>query len=218
MKTKKILYIIPIIFFTLFLVLTTLLIVTKPDHNPLCSICVIPKTGLVELNHLFGSFEYNSILDRFSDFFMAVGLLGMIIMAGIGLYQLIRRKSLKKVDIDILLFGGIILLMILVWLYFELYPISYRPLSGDYSSSYPSTHVMIVTTTFFILSWMIYKRLNKKWVIVVTYSISAVALFATFILRIVAGMHWFTDCLGGLLIGITFVSLFLCLDIKLKRN
>ncbi len=215
MKTKKLLYIIPIIFFTLFLVLTVLLIVTKPN-DPWSS--VLPKTGLVELNHIFGSFEYNSILDLFSDFFMIVGLLGMIIMAGIGLYQLIRRKSLKKVDTDILLFGGMILLMIWFWLFFEMYSISYRPLPNDYSSSYPSTHVMIVTTTFFILSWMLHKRLNKRWVIVVAYFVSAASLLATFILRIVSGMHWFTDCLGGVLIGFTFVSLFLCLNIDFNNR
>ncbi len=215
MKTKKILYIIPIIFFILFLLLTTLLIVTKPN-----GFWDFPfrKTGLIELNLIFVSFEYSSILDIFSDFFMIIGLLSMIVMAGIGLYQLIKRKNLKKVDTDILLFGGIILLMILVWLFFEIFPISERPLPNDYSSSYPSTHVMIVTTTFFILSWMINKRLNKRWVIVVTYSVSAVAVLATFTLRIVSGMHWFTDCLGGVLIGFTFVSLFLCLDIKLNKN
>lgn len=211
MKTKKILYAIPFIFLIFFIILTILLICTI-DYME--TIDFVKKTGLIHLNGAFPYFEYNRILDKVSDAFMVIGVLIMLIMAGIGLYQLIKRRSIKKVDSDILLFGGIVLLMIVVWIIFERCPISYRPHSS--ASSYPSTHVMVVTTTFFIFSWMINKRLHRVWGTITTYLISSIAVVVTFILRMTSGMHWFTDCLGGVCIGFLFASTLISLDIAIK--
>lgn len=213
MKIKNILYAIPFLFLIFFIVLTILLICTS--HRESWDCCILP-TGLIGLNGVFPYFEYNYILDILSDVFMVIGLLMMLVMAGIGLYQLLKRKSLKKVDVDILLFGGSIIAMCIIWVLFETYPVSYRP--HDFASSYPSTHVMIVTVTFFIFAWMVNNRLHQTRIHILTYTIAAISVIVTFILRMISGMHWFTDCLGGVCIGLFLVSTCICLDIAIKAK
>lgn len=213
MKIKNILYAIPFLFLIFFIVLTILLICTS--HCEPWDCCILP-TGRIGLNGVFPYFEYNYVLDIVSDVFMVIGLLIMLMMAGIGLYQLLKRKSLKKVDGDILLFGGSIVAMFIIWILFEAYPVSYRP--HDAASSYPSTHVMIVTVTFFIFAWMVNNRLHQTRIHILTYTIAAIGVIVTFILRMISGMHWFTDCLGGVCIGLFLVSTCICLDIAIKEK
>lgn len=217
MRTKKIyLYIIPTLVLVAFITLT--LLVAYYDRDIFSSFAPGGASGLQQFNNLFPHFRYNETLDKISDIFMIIGLLMMFIAFGIGLYQLIKRKGLKKVDFDIYLFGGEIIIMIIVWLLFEILPISYRP-SFIYflESSFPSTHVMIVATTYLSFSWMISKRYPKPWIKIVAYALSTISIAITFAFRLVSGMHWFTDCLGGLLISLTIVSIFMITD-SLKRQ
>lgn len=215
MKTKKILlYSIPILLFICFIVLT--LLVNHYDHA--LSHLGIPATGLESLNSLFPYYNYNELLDRISDVFMIGGLLLMFIVFGMGIYQLISRKGFKYVDLDIYLFGAEIIAMIIIWIFFMVFPVVYRPIYGNVESSFPSTHVLIVTTTYLSISWMICKRFpNKRWLSIVAYSISIVSILATFVLRIVSGMHWFTDCLGAIIIGLTIASLLMIIEYT-KKN
>lgn len=218
MRTKKIyLYIIPTLLLVAFITLT--LLVAYYDRDIFSSFVPGGETGLQKFNNLFPHFSYNETLDKISDIFMIIGLLMMFIAFGVGLYQLIKRKGLKKVDFDIYLFGGEIVIMIIVWLLFEIFPISYRPLTIlDLESSFPSTHVMIVATTYLSFSWMISKRYPKLWIKIVAYAFSTISIAITFAFRLVSGMHWFTDCLGGLLISLAMVSIFMISDSMKKQK
>ena len=64
----------------------------------------------------------------------------------LGLLQWIRRKSIAKVDRDILLLGGYYILVILDYLIFEMIPINYRPIliNGVMEASYPSSTTLLV--------------------------------------------------------------------------
>ena len=60
-----------------------------------------------------------------------LGLVPIAVCIGfgmLGLMQWIRRKSITKVDRDILLLGGYYILVILGYLIFEMIPINYRPI------------------------------------------------------------------------------------------
>lgn len=207
MKNKKLLlYSIPTILFICFIILS--LLVNNYDH--MLPHLGIPVTGLEKAPY----FQYNEILDIISDVFMIGGLLLMFIAFGTGLYQLISRKGFKYVDLDIYLFGGEIIAMIIIWIVFILFPIASRPIVGmPFESSFPSTHVMIVTTTYLSFSWIICKRYpNKSWVKIATYSFAIASTIIISILRIVSGMHWIADCLGAILISLTITSLFMIID------
>ncbi len=208
MKTKKILYIIPTIFLIMFVILTLLVAFCDYEEN---------ATGLISFNRFFGSFLYNRSLDIISDIFLIIAILSMFVAAGVGLYQLISNKSIKKVDRDILLFGISIILMITIWISFDYLSIAYRPYVVDgYKPSFPSTHLLVVSSTYIIISWMINKRCNKQIITIITYAISFIVIILTFAFRILSGMHWFTDCLGGLLMGLSIAFFLITIDLNLK--
>lgn len=59
--------------------------------------------------------------------------------AGIGLVQLIKRRSLFKVDTDIMILGVYFVIVFLAYAIFEIIPINYRPvlIEGKMEASYP---------------------------------------------------------------------------------
>ena len=64
----------------------------------------------------------------------------------LGCAQLVKRRSLYRVDPDILLLGGYYLLVIFGYLFFEMVPINYRPIliEGYLEASYPSSTTLLV--------------------------------------------------------------------------
>ena len=72
-----------------------------------------------------------------------LGLVPIAVCLGfgvVGVFQLIRRRSLLRVDPDIILLGLYYILVILAYLVFEMVPINYRPIliGGALEASYPS--------------------------------------------------------------------------------
>ena len=63
-----------------------------------------------------------------------------------GLYQLVGRKSLFKVDRDITALGAFYLCVISAYLFFEKFAVNYRPvlIDGVLEASYPSSTTMLV--------------------------------------------------------------------------
>ena len=62
----------------------------------------------------------------------------------LGFAQLVKHRSLLKVDTDILLLGAYYVLVILCYLLFEMVPINYRPIliNGNLEASYPSSRFL----------------------------------------------------------------------------
>ena len=135
-----------------------------------------------------------------------LGLVPIVICAGfgvLGLTQLIRRKSLKKVDPDIILLGIYYILVILGYLIFEMIPINYRPvlIDGALEASYPSSTTLLVLSVIPTLIFQVNRRSQNKGVRR-TVTILAV-LFAAFMVigRLVSGVHWLTDIIGAVLLS-----------------
>ena len=68
-----------------------------------------------------------------------------MMFAGMGLFQLIKRRSLFKVDYDIIFLGIYYIIVIFCYLIFEMIPINYRPIliEGITEASYPSSTTML---------------------------------------------------------------------------
>ena len=93
-----------------------------------------------------------------------LGLVPIAVCIGfgmLGLMQWIRRKSITKVDRDILLLGGYYILVILGYLIFEMIPINYRPIliEGAMEASYPSSTTLLVLSVMPTLLFQI----NRRW-------------------------------------------------------
>ena len=88
----------------------------------------------------------NMTIYTITDWMGLIPLVVCLIFAGIGLVQLIKRRSLFKVDPDIIILGVYYVIVILAYFIFEIIPINYRPIliNGIMEASYPSstTNVM----------------------------------------------------------------------------
>ncbi len=135
-----------------------------------------------------------------------LGLVPVIIcvcFGALGLRQLVRRKSLFKVDADILLLGVYYVLVILGYLLFETVPINYRPvlIGGYLEASYPSSTTLLVLSVLPTLKFQADRRIAGA---VLRKAITVFAmLFSWFMVigRLVSGVHWATDIIGACFLG-----------------
>lgn len=119
--------------------------------------------------------------------------------AVLGLAQLIKRKSFLKVDRSILVLGGFYIVVITVFLFFEKVVINYRPvlIEGILEASYPSSSTMLVMCVMPTAIMQLSERIKNKAVRnIVTYIIIAFIAFMV-IGRLLSGVHWLTDIVGG---------------------
>ena len=128
----------------------------------------------------------------------------------LGLIQWIKRKHLRQVDFSILVLGGFYLLVMAAYVLFEVVVINYRPvlINGYLEASYPSSTTMLVLcvmpTTLMQLNAHIKSQTLKRWV---GFGITAFILFMV-IGRLLSGVHWFTDIIGGALLSAGLVILY----------
>ena len=135
-----------------------------------------------------------------------LGLVPIAVCVGfglLGLAQLIRRRSLAKVDRDILLLGGYYILVIIGYLVFEMVPINYRPIliDGCQEASYPSSTTLLVLSVMPTLVFQVNRRARSRTVRRLVGLLSA--LFSAFMVigRLVAGVRWLTDIVGAVLLS-----------------
>ena len=139
--------------------------------------------GLSHLNQfVFDLFGVNMLWYNITDWLGVAAVLTGFVFAVTGLVQLIKRRSLLKVDREILSLGGLYIVVIGLYLFFENVIINYRPIimpdNTSPEASFPSSHTMLVI------------------------------IGVTVVGRLIAGVHWFTDILGGILISVTLLSLY----------
>ena len=92
---------------------------------------------------LLATFALWTVLIRhmITDWLGLVPIIICMCFGVLGLVQLIKRRSILRVDPDILLLGIYYVLVIACYLIFEMIPINYRPIliNGNLEASYPSS-------------------------------------------------------------------------------
>ena len=130
--------------------------------------------------------------------------------AVLGIVQCIKRKSLLKVDRSILTLGGFYIVVMAVYILFEIVVINYRPtlIDGYLESSYPSSTTILVMcvmpTAMMQLRTRIKNDLFRRCVML------TITVFITFMVigRLVSGVHWITDIIGGALLSTAIVLMY----------
>ena len=122
-----------------------------------------------------------------------------------GAVQMFRR-GLRGVDPAILALGGLYIIVISIYVLFELFVVNYRPvlLSGELEASFPSSHTMIACVVFGSAS-MVLTRMRIPWQTVWAVGVQML-MVVTVVARFMCGVHWFTDVLGGVLISVALLA------------
>lgn len=127
-----------------------------------------------------------------------------IIFGGIGCIQLLKRKSLLKVDYDIIFLGVYYVFVILGYFVFEVIPINYRPIliEGVMEASYPSSTTLLVLCVMPTLIEQVNRRSKnetfKKIVEIMVVCFSAFMVLG----RLISGVHWLTDIIASIMFSV----------------
>ena len=178
------------------------------------------KVGLSTLNQFVHNLTgTNMTLYNITDWLGLVPIFFAMGFGVLGLLQWIKRKSLKNVDYSIFVLGGFYIIVMGVYLLFETVVINYRPvlINGCLEVSYPSSTTLLVMCVMPTAIMQLKDRLEngilKKCIIWV------IVLFIIFMVvgRILSGVHWITDIIGGALLSTGLVTIYHAV-IKLKKN
>lgn len=169
------------------------------------------SVGFAALNKYFHNLTgENMTLYNITD---VVGIIPFLFVFGfmiLGLVQLIHRKSLLKVDRSILVLGGFYVVVLVFYVLFEKVVINYRPvlIDGNLEVSYPSSTTMlalcVIPTAIMQLNTRIKNTNLRK---IVAYVLVALAVFMV-VCRLISGVHWLTDIIGGILLSAGLVTLY----------
>ncbi len=168
------------------------------------------------LGSAVGFATVNSFVHRLTGVYMGLytltdwlGLvpLGVALGFGIlGLCQWVNRKHILKVDRSILVLGIFYIAVMAAFLFFEGWVVNYRPvlMDGGPEASYPSSTTLLTLTVMPTAGLQLRSRTRNKWLLTGITAFTAFMVIA----RLLSGVHWFTDIVGGILLSAGLVSLY----------
>ena len=155
--------------------------------------------------------------DKITNIILLTSFAVLAVFAGLGLYQWITRKSLKKVDKNLLLAPIPLALMTATYFIFDkIWILNTRP-DGSGEPSFPSTHVMVVTTIFTLTALNLKKYIRQKPLRIVIYLLMLVLTVLTCVGRVLADKHWLSDVLAALIFSAIFATIYY-LTTRSKHN
>ena len=152
----------------------------------------------------------NMSLYVITDWLGLVPIIFAFSFAVLGLIEWIRRKHISKVDYSLFVLGGFYIAVMAVYFLFEYFVINYRPvlINGYLEASYPSSTTMLVLTVMPTAIMQLDNRIKNRIVRnIVTFLIILFIIFMV-IGRLISGVHWFTDIVGGILLSAGLVMMY----------
>jgi len=163
---------------------------------------------------------------------IALGVMAFI--ACLGFLQLIKEKSFKKVDKQLYIIGGLYVVTIMFYVLFEVFVVNLRPgIAGvETEASYPSSHSLLAIVAFAsvayftkcyglrFLNYFVTTKSSKvfesnessdKLFFELGIAMRGLALL-TVVSRALSGVHWLTDIIGGVLLGVFLVFGYKCVS------
>lgn len=171
------------------------------------------RIGLSHLNRfVFELFGISMLWYEITDWLGLAAIGTAFLFATAGLIQWIKRKDIRKVDKEILALGGLYLVVIGLYVLFEFVVVNFRPIlmpgSTRPEASFPSSHTMLVCVIMGSTLLLLGKYVNGKMLRKTLQVICTATIVITVLGRLISGVHWFTDIVGGVLISIMLLNLY----------
>lgn len=202
MKKKRV-FAAGVVWLTMFVVWT--LLITSIDVQPLGQKGT--SIGFSTWNCWFHKMTgVHRMLYTITDWLGLIPVFVCMLFGGIGFVQLLKGK----VDLDIVLLGIYYVVVIAAYLIFEMIPINYRPIliEGRLEASYPSSTTLLVLCVMPTLIEQMNRRLKSEALkrLIQCFTIG----FSVFMVlgRLISGVHWVTDIIGGVLLSAGLYGLY----------
>jgi undecaprenyl-diphosphatase len=168
------------------------------------------EVGFSKLNGWFSNLVgSNMTIYKITEVLGLLVIAIVLIYGCIGIYQLVKRKNLLKVDREIIVLGCFYVLMAITYVLFEKVVINYRPIliDGELEASYPSSHTILALCIALSSLKVSKEYFNKKYIKKINI-ITIVLMSLVVIGRLISGVHWISDIIGGIIISLTLLSYF----------
>ena len=185
-----------------------------------------PANTAIGLSHLNGPVHnligVHMIWYKITNVLGYLAILCGLVFAAVGLKQLIGRKSLGQVDKPILALGGLFVLLGVIYVLFEKAVVNCRPvlMEGETApeASFPSSHTVLAMVIFGAIAMLVKDYVKDKKTAALLQNVCLVLMAVSVIGRLISGVHWFTDILGGVLLSYALLQLFSGVLEKLKEK
>ncbi len=179
--------------------------------------------GFATVNEAFQeAFTFNKLL------YTVTKLLGVLTIAVAGAFaifgvvQWIQRRKLLRVDLEIRNLAVLYVVFAALYVFFEKVIINYRPMimpdETDPEASFPSTHTMLVCVVMGSTILLLRRYIHNKGLRLVLQIVSALIIVVMVIGRLLCGVHWLTDIIGGVLISAALVSAYAAMIDKGRKK
>lgn len=171
------------------------------------------SVGFSKINIYIHNFTgFNPEWYEITDLIGYVALAIAALFALTGLIQLISRKSLFKVDREIIGMGVLYVVVVGLYVLFEKVIINYRPIimpnATAPEASFPSSHTMLIMTVLGAAIILFKRKVSSKGVRTLITLICGVTIVVTVLGRLYSGVHWFTDIVAGVLLSMSLIELY----------
>lgn len=179
------------------------------------------KVGFAGINGaVHNMLPYNETWYKITKYLGVVPFLICAFYGFIGIKELIKHKSLKKIDKRLIYLGIFYVVMLVVYVLADKIVINYRPIleDGVLESSFPSSHTLLavcVCASSLLIAKYYVK--NQKLLRVFNY-LTIVLMLGLVIGRLISGVHWLTDIVGGVIYSVFLVSLYYSFIYNYKKT
>ena len=111
---------------------------------------------------------------------------------------------------DMIFLGLYYVVVIFCYLFFEMFPINYRPIliEGRMEASYPSSTTLLVLCVMPTLVFQVKRRVKHSFIQKITAALAMAFSVFMVVGRLISGVHWLTDIVGSVLLSVGLFNIY----------
>ena len=128
----------------------------------------------------------------------------------LALIQCVKRRGFRHMDREVKALIGLYIAAVILYVFFEVVVVNCRPvlIDGVLEASYPSSHTMLSLCILGSALRFFHEEIKTRNLRLTAEAVTAVVMILLVVGRLLSGVHWFTDVIGGVLLGAALVSLY----------